>query len=813
MKVRSWVVILLAACMLLYSSACADELVVHETVGQIDNMPDYPGEIACDILAWDGHLLFLFDGRVDSSWTLYVSNYDDDHSWQQYTFSKEVGGFLSETDNYTASDVDFSGYYDLQRIRTKEGSGLDEWHVVETFWGGDTTIRLTDGDGFWWEWTDDVFTGYGYAAVLSCYYKAGSLTKYIRRNLNADGSLGNVSVTYDPQGQIIEAEIDLDEGEYTYSKSYGWRCDYVSCDAPEGYGISDLKALLPPLVHVKVITLPEKITATFGEMGVNVSEMLDDVPECPAVYVKNGVLCIEAQSYEVISFMSSRLGLYMGDYDFRWKNGRWESVSSNIAEEAAQDYSLIVSGSGMNRSYRNGILSSCGWNVANGSIDWNSSSGVRVEVDSIGANATYSPSGRLKEYEYYLNADHVSISYTAEGEFLGVRGVDMLQWSEEGGWTTYDFETGMRVACDAPAGLEAYTTEEAWIAAYPPLIVVKVDKTVATFPITLKAFPDVPPVSIEAVLTQPEKLQTWLPAQTELEMTSDGVRFSDAGFAKARVIYQGAWIYDLVWDGKGWILEDTTLTPELLQSNRYFLYGYGDGWSCTYMDGELYSISADITEQDNLYFAPDASTVFSLTKGGAYTASYDSEGLLKEYRVSFPDSITNAYLPDGGIRELCYQVASEYGYRYYSPQQGWYYITYEVVGNQYIDKKVPCDPPAGCEDYDEALIQKLYPPLLGSYRALPSYYDATLPGDLRVIETQAFAGTSFRRGYIPDGAQALGAGAFKNCSELVFIRIPESVKEIATDAFTGCGDVTIVTPAGSYAEQFAKTYGFSWINE
>ena len=42
------------------------------------------------------------------------------------------------------------------------------------------------------------------------------------------------------------------------------------------------------------------------------------------------------------------------------------------------------------------------------------------------------------------------------------------------------------------------------------------------------------------------------------------------------------------------------------------------------------------------------------------------------------------------------------------------------------------------------------------------------------------------------------------------ITIPASVTEIAYNAFDGCEALTIQAPAGSYAEQFAKSWGIKF---
>ena len=68
---------------------------------------------------------------------------------------------------------------------------------------------------------------------------------------------------------------------------------------------------------------------------------------------------------------------------------------------------------------------------------------------------------------------------------------------------------------------------------------------------------------------------------------------------------------------------------------------------------------------------------------------------------------------------------------------------------------------------------------------------ATLPGNLKVIEAEAFAGAAFEAVIIPDGCTTIGSRAFADCPNLLYVRIPASVTAIAEDAFEGCGQVII----------------------
>ena len=79
--------------------------------------------------------------------------------------------------------------------------------------------------------------------------------------------------------------------------------------------------------------------------------------------------------------------------------------------------------------------------------------------------------------------------------------------------------------------------------------------------------------------------------------------------------------------------------------------------------------------------------------------------------------------------------------------------------------------------------------------------DFTLPGSIATIEANAFEGAAMKIVYIPDTCTAIGAGAFKDCSKLNQIRIPEGC-EIGEGAFEGCDEVNIYAPVGSPAQSF-----------
>ncbi len=92
----------------------------------------------------------------------------------------------------------------------------------------------------------------------------------------------------------------------------------------------------------------------------------------------------------------------------------------------------------------------------------------------------------------------------------------------------------------------------------------------------------------------------------------------------------------------------------------------------------------------------------------------------------------------------------------------------------------------------------------------PTPEDKTLvlPADLKTIEEQAFTDMEAEEVVIPAGTVSVGALAFSDSASLILVRIPDSVTEIADNAFSGCHpDLLVVGKSGSEAERFASAAG------
>ena len=87
-----------------------------------------------------------------------------------------------------------------------------------------------------------------------------------------------------------------------------------------------------------------------------------------------------------------------------------------------------------------------------------------------------------------------------------------------------------------------------------------------------------------------------------------------------------------------------------------------------------------------------------------------------------------------------------------------------------------------------------------------------LPASLVVIGEEAYTGVSAEVIICPDGCTTIQSKAFAECPNLRTVVISATTTTIADDAFYGDTDLTIQTPAGSYAESYAGSHGFNVIH-
>ena len=66
-----------------------------------------------------------------------------------------------------------------------------------------------------------------------------------------------------------------------------------------------------------------------------------------------------------------------------------------------------------------------------------------------------------------------------------------------------------------------------------------------------------------------------------------------------------------------------------------------------------------------------------------------------------------------------------------------------------------------------------------------------LPEGLTIVDEEAFSGTDCQAVIIPDSCTRIGARAFANCDDLVYVYLPASAADLADDAFEGCEDFVL----------------------
>jgi len=86
-----------------------------------------------------------------------------------------------------------------------------------------------------------------------------------------------------------------------------------------------------------------------------------------------------------------------------------------------------------------------------------------------------------------------------------------------------------------------------------------------------------------------------------------------------------------------------------------------------------------------------------------------------------------------------------------------------------------------------------------------------MPEELVRIEDEAFAGVSAGTALLPEGTQTIGARAFADCEQLGVVVMPDSVTEIADDAFEGCGRVGFLCESENSAAAYAQAHGIPYL--
>ena len=91
-------------------------------------------------------------------------------------------------------------------------------------------------------------------------------------------------------------------------------------------------------------------------------------------------------------------------------------------------------------------------------------------------------------------------------------------------------------------------------------------------------------------------------------------------------------------------------------------------------------------------------------------------------------------------------------------------------------------------------------------------YEAALPAGLTTLEGYAFADTALHTVDLTTARlTSIPANAFAGCTELEYVKIPDSVTDIAPDAFADCPNIVIVCSFNSSAADFAYANGLPLI--
>ena len=86
-----------------------------------------------------------------------------------------------------------------------------------------------------------------------------------------------------------------------------------------------------------------------------------------------------------------------------------------------------------------------------------------------------------------------------------------------------------------------------------------------------------------------------------------------------------------------------------------------------------------------------------------------------------------------------------------------------------------------------------------------------VPEALSEIGEKAFEGTPVQEVVLNPNVTAIGAGAFANCDQLVFVHMPDSVVDIAEDAFEGCENVIFLCNSENRAFNYAQQHEIPFI--
>lgn len=132
----------------------------------------------------------------------------------------------------------------------------------------------------------------------------------------------------------------------------------------------------------------------------------------------------------------------------------------------------------------------------------------------------------------------------------------------------------------------------------------------------------------------------------------------------------------------------------------------------------------------------------------------------------------------------------------YSGSSAYYLSSYLIDGNGRII------------DYTNGSTLNLSKSVIRLTNAMP--YDICPPSALQELEAQAFAGANISSvDFSGTAITVIGDACFQSCNKLTRVRIPNTVKSIADNAFDGCNALIFICEYGSYAYDYAQARGIS----
>ena len=113
------------------------------------------------------------------------------------------------------------------------------------------------------------------------------------------------------------------------------------------------------------------------------------------------------------------------------------------------------------------------------------------------------------------------------------------------------------------------------------------------------------------------------------------------------------------------------------------------------------------------------------------------------------------------------------------------------------------------EMIDLLFVDKRKKEIVNALTSVPARYE--IPEGIKGIAGTAFTGCeSLTELIVPEGVTSIGHNVFMLCPNLRKITLPASVEEIGWSAFPTSGQVVIVAPEGSYAQEYCKENGYEF---